>query len=134
MLQLTRMGSAFRENVTIPCDVYEHIPYKDLWAGNETDEHDNEETTYTYVCRKCETEIRLTKKELRSGRFTCHKCNTVLNAMDYAPRAQCCVCGGYSAMTAEEVENGEYVCSHCGSTLRLEKEESTNNENTTAEE
>lgn len=131
MLQLTRMGSAFRKIVTIPCDEYEPIPYKDLWTDIT---NDDEKADETYECNKCGAEVLPTIKELKSGHFVCHKCSAVLNAMEYEPTVQCCLCGGKSVLTKEEKEKGEFVCSHCGSTLRLGKEENANNENTTAEE
>ena len=131
MLQLTEMGSAFRRDVTRPCDKYEPIPYKDLWADSKNDDAKVEDT---YQCSTCGAELQPTIKELKSGHFVCHKCSAVLNPMEYEPTVQCCVCGGINVLTKEENEKGEFVCSHCSTNLRFVTEDDTGNENTDDEE
>ena len=68
----------------------------------------------------------------------CHQhinnCDTVLNVVDYHFKAKCCVCDGYTALTAEEEKKGEFVCSHCGANLSFEPDNDTSDENTDGEE
>lgn len=130
LLQLTEMGSAFRKNVDIPCDEYESVPHRELWSDKEPDKH----TDDTYTCSACGASVSPTYKELNSGHFVCHNCDTVLNVVDYHFKAKCCVCDGYTALTAEEEKKGEFVCSHCGANLSFEPDNDTSDENTDGEE
>lgn len=123
MLQLTEMGSAFRKDVTRPCDEYEPIPFRNVWPDDEL-----------FECSECGEEVRPTSEEFKSGQFVCPKCKAVHNLMDYAPKSQCCECGGWTALTKEELENGAYVCSHCSANLRFVTEDDTGDENTDDEE
>ena len=131
MLRLTEMGSAFRKDVTRPCDKYEPIPHKDLWADSEDDDAKSEDS---YQCSKCGADVLPTIKELKSGHFICQECSAVLDPMDYETTVQCCECGGINVLTKEEKETGEFVCSHCGTSLCFASDEDTNNENPDDEE
>ena len=130
LLQLAEMGSAFRKNVDVPCDEYESVPHRELWSDKEPDEHADD----TYTCSACGADVSPTYKELNSGHFVCHNCDTVLNVVDYYSKAKCPVCGGRTALTEEEEKKGEVVCSHCGANLSFEPDNDTDDKNTEDEE